>query len=452
MGPVALVALEEVLNVPYLVVANHHEAAGLVRRAKVVDVGQCGQRGLLLADDLTFSARQTSVGEELRLDVAVAGKAEASVSAGEVDVAPVDADAVAGLGEDGLLDGACLEVLCAVLKHAVRDGGLLNLVDSHLRCGGKIELRGVLLPVGGAHLVRDVVDGSGQQVVVVDDVGGSEDNVQFHGAAGEGIVGVAGQHVDALLLGRHDFVVPLGDVAEDAEVDQCAACLVVAMYGKDVLPGPEQTGFLAVQADNDAVHIVHDAGGSFLAVDVDVAGIVVREDEVEVAFELTGSQLHGAAHPDVVVLFRPGRADVVVVVRTEGALAALPAGIVEVGLHPVLRGLRARVPGFPFGLVSHWDDALHEGPLCAAHPSIGRAVHAEQALQGLLVASPVACAAVGELVVGAPDGEIGVADHQWNTWQTQVGLLVGFEELGSLCPARQGDCCKGNQGNNLFHR
>ena len=188
-------------------------------------------------------------------------------------------------------------------------------------------------------MIGDVVDGSGQQVVVVDDVWCGEDYVQLHGSAGEGVVGVAGQHVDALLFCCDNAFVALRYVAEDAEVDQCSACLVVAMHGKDVAASLEQTSLLAVQTNHDTVHVVHDASGSLLAIDVDVAGIVVREDEVEVALQLFVGEVDCATYPDVVVFLRPWGTDVVVVVRAEGTFAALPVGVVEVGLHPVLSGL-----------------------------------------------------------------------------------------------------------------
>ena len=44
--------------------------------------------------------------------------------------------------------------------------------------------------------------------------------------------------------------------------------------------------------------------------------------------------------------------------------------------------------------------------------------------------------AVGELVIRAPDGEVGVVDNQGNRGKPQVGCRIGLEELGCL-----GACC-----------
>ena len=123
-------------------------------------IGQSGQRGLFLTNDLAFASRQTTVGKELRLDVGIGGKGKATVRACKIDIAPVDADAVAGLREDGLLNGASLEILCPVLELHIGDGRLLYLVHCHLRCRGKIELDAVTLTISGSNLIGDVVDGS----------------------------------------------------------------------------------------------------------------------------------------------------------------------------------------------------------------------------------------------------------------------------------------------------
>ena len=96
------------------------------------------------------------------------------------------------------------------------------------------------------------------------------------------------------------------------------------MHGKDVLAFLEQVCSVAIQTNYYAIDIVHDACGSFCAVDVYLACIVVREDEVKVALQLAGCQVNGTAHPNVVVLFRPRGSDVVVVIGTKGALAVLP--------------------------------------------------------------------------------------------------------------------------------
>ena len=132
-----------------------------------------------------------------------------------------------------------------------------------------------------------------------------EDNIEFNRTASEGVVGVASQHVHTLLLCRHNLVVALCYIAEDAEIDQCTACLVVAMHGKDILAFLEQVSPLAIKTNHHTIHIVHDACGSLLAIDVDFASIIVREDKVEVALQLASSQVNSSTYPNVIVLLRP---------------------------------------------------------------------------------------------------------------------------------------------------
>ena len=216
-----------------------------------------------------------------------------------------------------------------------------------------------------------------------------EDNIELNRAAGKGVVGVASQHIDTLLLSRHYLIIAFRNVAEDSEVNQSTARLIITMYGKDVLAFLEQVRLVAIQTNYNAIDIVHDACSSLLAVDVNLASIVVREDEVEVALKLAGCQVNCSTHPNVVILFRPRCTDVVVVVRTEGTLAVLPCRGVEVGLHPVVGRLYVCVLCLPFGFVCHRDNAFHKSTLSSTHPAIGRAIDIEKTFQRLFVVSPM---------------------------------------------------------------
>ena len=72
--------------------------------------------------------------------------------------------------------------------------------------------------VGGAHLIGDVVHRCREQVVVVDEHRCCEDEVEFHGSAHESIIGVRGEHVDALLRCELDTAVVGLHLAIEAEV------------------------------------------------------------------------------------------------------------------------------------------------------------------------------------------------------------------------------------------
>ena len=146
----------------------------------------------------------------------------------------VDQDAVADFVKDGLLDGTGLHVFHAILLHGLADGRLGGFVHSQLRGGGEEQLGAVGLAVGAAHLIADVAGRRGEEVEVVNQHGGGEDNIKFHGAAGKGIVGGGGHDVDALLLGRLDGTGVGADVAVEAEVEVGAAGSVMAMGSDDV--------------------------------------------------------------------------------------------------------------------------------------------------------------------------------------------------------------------------
>ena len=72
----------------------------------------------------------------------------------------------------------------------------------------------MLLLVGCPYLIGDVVDGHGDEVVVVDEHRRGEDEVELNRTAREGVVGVRGKHVDALLLGQFDILTFRLDVLE----------------------------------------------------------------------------------------------------------------------------------------------------------------------------------------------------------------------------------------------
>ena len=148
-----------------------------------------------------------------------------------------------------------------------------------------------------------------------------------------------------------------------------------------------------------------------LAVEPDGKGVVVAEDEPEVALQVVSREVDGAAHPDVAVRVVPTGADVAEVGRAEGSAARGPCGVVVVGALPIALRLFAGELGRPCLLVGHGDDGLQHLTL-GTHPAVGGAIDAQQAFDGLLFVRPVAGGAVGQLVVGRPDGEVGVGNDQ----------------------------------------
>ena len=190
-------------------------------------------------------------------------------------------------------------------------------------------------------------------------MGSCEHHIQLYRTAAECIICVASQHIHTLLLSRLDTFVTLGNVTEHAKVNKGTTRLIITMYSKHVLALLQQVALLTVQTNHNAIYIIHNTCSGFLTVDIDFAGIIVRENKVKVAFELTGSQLHSSAHPNMVVLLSPGSADIIVVIRTEGTLACFPCRSIKVGHFPSVCRFLAGILGFPLCLVRHRNNTLH---------------------------------------------------------------------------------------------
>ena len=83
-----------------------------------MDISQRGSGRRLAAHDLVLAFGQRAVGKEGCLDVVVGTESHVAVDVGHVEIAPVDADAIAGLGEDGLLYGTCLHIFDALVDNS----------------------------------------------------------------------------------------------------------------------------------------------------------------------------------------------------------------------------------------------------------------------------------------------------------------------------------------------
>ena len=326
--PVAFVAVVHVLDVLYLVIAKHGEAAGGLYAAKVVHVSQSGPIGCLAGNDLAIEAKATLSGRTLHVSIALALQSDVSIAheggldfclgththlsvdGWHVEVAPIDADAVAFPCQDGLLDRTCTHVTHTFFHAQAGHSSLRDAVNAlHGSCL-EVKLHVVLLTICGTHLIRDVVDGDGNQVVVIDQHGGGEDQIEFHGAALHRVVGVGSQHIHALLL-CHLHVVHLGaHVLVEAVIRVGTSSGVVAVGSDHVLAFVEKVLDLAIHMQHDAIHPGLACLGYAGAIDKELEHIVVRVLQIEVLVELVGCQLYGAAHVDVAVLGIPNGIDV----------------------------------------------------------------------------------------------------------------------------------------------
>ena len=152
-GPVAFVVLVHVADVLYLIVANHHETTTFTDFTEVLHVGQRGHRCGIDAAHGTFVVHELAVRTEVALHLCGIVHAHGSIHVGQVQVAPVDGDEVAGLAQHGLCHRARFQVVDAAGADAFRACRLIHLVDGQLGCGGKVELYVVCLAVGRGDLI-----------------------------------------------------------------------------------------------------------------------------------------------------------------------------------------------------------------------------------------------------------------------------------------------------------
>ena len=162
VSPVALIALVHIFNILHLVIANHHEIGSLLGLTQVAAEG----------------------------NASVLGSAYFTIDSGHIEIAPVDADTVALLGQDGLIHGTALAVLHATFGDELGRGALVLLVERQFTGSGDAELHVVRLAVGATNLIGDIVDGGREQIVVVHQEGSREHDIQFYGPAHERIIGV----------------------------------------------------------------------------------------------------------------------------------------------------------------------------------------------------------------------------------------------------------------------
>ena len=429
--PVALVTVEHILDVVYLVVAYHHIALGSRDLTQVAHIGEGGHIVALAAYHLGLGREQGTLAYEGGHHSGALAQAHGTIDGGHVEVAPVNAHSIALGGKDGLVYGACLDIVHAIvgLKGRPRGLGLLEL--GHHGVGAHEELHIVGLAVSGCHAVGDVAHWGGKQLEVVVEHGRGEDHVELDGAALEGVVGAGGEHADRGLARLAYLLEHRGSVAVEAEVGQCALGAIVSVHGNEVFALVQQPLHVGSERDAGAVSIALLAA-HLGAVDEEGAIVVVRPDDIEVAGELVGSERDGATYVDIAVVAGPERAHGEVFLGAKGGLALLPCCVIESGLLPSVGRSVGGVAALPFGVFGigrhHVEQLLGGG----SHEAVYLSVYAQQTFEGLLSGRPVGDVAVVEVVVGRPEGEVRVIGDERNGRQAQRSLAIGLIEVVGL--------------------
>ena len=357
--PVAFVVDVHVAHVVDFVVAEHHVAAGLADLAKVVHEGELRHLALVGAGVGSGALGELACGGKGGGGELLVGHGDGAVHVGQVEVAPVDGDEVAGLAQHLLFLAAALDVSALAVADDGGRGGLTVVVDGELGRRAEVELHVVLLFVGRTDLIGDEVDGCGHEVDIVHEEGCGEDEVEVDAAAPEGVVGAGGQDVACGLYGQ---LLGCG-VGVEADVGQGAARRVVDVIGYDVPACVEHVLVCFGEPVFDVLHPGVARIDDAAAVDVDLADIVVRVDEDEVLRQVLFGEGDVAADVVVAALGRPGGIDIRIFAGcAEGSLLCLPGLVVEVLAGPYRAALGGGLhPGLPSALVGHACDGFTPG-------------------------------------------------------------------------------------------
>ena len=106
------------------------------------------------------------------------------------------------MGCDGLVDCSGLYIIQTIAADHFSNCRLYGFVYCQLWSGFYIYLYIMLFLVDGAHLIRDVVDRSRDEIQIVQHQGGCKHDIQFYRSASECIISLRGQHGNRFLYGK----------------------------------------------------------------------------------------------------------------------------------------------------------------------------------------------------------------------------------------------------------
>lgn len=307
--PVGAEVLAEVLDRVDVIVSEQHVVADGVgsHLSEIVDIGQgYGLLEHVFSPNARSTFGQGSRGGECLLRGVVVGQGEFSLAGrgGEVEVSPVDADVVALLAEDLLLDGSRAQILHTLFAAGFGDDGLARIVDGQLGCGFEVELYVVTGLIDGTDLPREVVHRTREQLQIIHQQRGGEDHLDLDASAEERVDGPCGENADGFLFG-HQPESLVGALAEEPEIDIGSADRVVAVSGDGYFAGFERGGGFGREGLAD-VALPDVAGvGHLDTVDIEFEDVVVRIFEDELLGREIPVEFKGAADPDVAVFALP---------------------------------------------------------------------------------------------------------------------------------------------------
>ena len=406
--PVGAQILAEVLDRVDVVVADEPFAMGLASCSEVAVDGHCGlfvfaRDGFGSGTSLDEGAAQLFAGADGRRGGRI-------IVRSQQEVAPVDSQIVALLGQNVLLLASGLDEEQSVLSEPLGNRLLIGIIEGPAGRCLEIELRLMILAVVRRDGIGDVVYRAADQLQLLGHEGCREGKPQIDPSADERIVCLRGLDINPGLPGRlFEHRVPVL-LDEQPEIEQSVSNRIPAVGRNQVF-----TLFEALDGLFRELHLgILVAGDARLvdldAVDVEFGVVVVREHQIDGAIFERLVEREGPAHPDV--FGRPvGLGRRFVDLRTEGSTVLFPGRIVESGLEPVGRGLGGRVAAVPSFLLRgrHHGSHLH---LFDSQEPVGYPVDLQHADQREVLAGPVFDGSVVEVVGHRPGAGVGIDGHE----------------------------------------
>ena len=227
-------------------------------------------------DNLLLGFREFAGLEEGILYVGISSESYIAVDSRHVQITPVDADMVAGLGKDRLLHGSGLHICDSILfLQSGNSGGILLILRDTGR-GSEEDLHIVSLSVIGFHIIRDIVDRGREQVVILDKHRCGENKIQIHRTASEVIISGGSHHIHAVLHGIPGSLAVNAEIAVDSEIGPSTAGVVVAMCSDKIFSGVEEFLDISGEVQFRILALVVNSCSHLCSIDEDLHSVIVR--------------------------------------------------------------------------------------------------------------------------------------------------------------------------------
>ena len=193
MFPVRHTTFVEIFDGIDVIIAYHYIAwfALAVNLAQVFGISHGRHTAFAAGDHILRVRKQFAAADKWLLHVIVATYTQVFVGrivAGQIGISPVDTHAISFTFHVRLVDGTRFEIIHAVFADLFGNCWLWRFVYGELRGRFDINLYVVLFLIEWTYAIRNVVDGSWDQIEILHQQGSGKYKVQFYRSAGECIV------------------------------------------------------------------------------------------------------------------------------------------------------------------------------------------------------------------------------------------------------------------------